>query len=92
MVFAYGVYDGVIDTLAWEGYREGIDDIRYATLLKTMAKQILSQTDDLQEKYAARQALQFLTEINFTGDNLNTVRLEIIEYIGKLRTILNNKQ
>lgn len=37
MVFAYGTGDGVIDTLGWEGFREGLDDIRYATALKRLA-------------------------------------------------------
>jgi hypothetical protein len=34
-VFAYPASDGVIDTLQWEGWREGVDDTRYvATLIK----------------------------------------------------------
>ena len=32
-VFAYPKTDGVIDTIEWEGYREGIDDTRYADTL-----------------------------------------------------------
>lgn len=37
-VFAYPTSDGVIDTVQWEGFREGVDDTRYiATLLKTGA-------------------------------------------------------
>jgi len=32
-VFAYPVTNGVIDTVQWEGFREGIDDLRYLTLL-----------------------------------------------------------
>ena len=38
MVFAYGVSDGVLDTLQWEGFREGIDDIRYATEMTRLAR------------------------------------------------------
>ncbi len=34
-VFAYPVSNGVIDTIQWEGWREGVDDTRYlATLMK----------------------------------------------------------
>lgn len=37
-VFAYPTSDGVIDTVQWEGFRQGVDDTRYiATLLKTGA-------------------------------------------------------
>lgn len=31
--FTYPTENGVIDTVEWEGYREGVDDIRYLTLL-----------------------------------------------------------
>jgi hypothetical protein len=47
-VFAYPVTDGVIDTIQWEGFREGVDDTRYvASLIKkegsmTSAKAIIS--------------------------------------------------
>ncbi|MDD1696739.1 MAG: Ig domain-containing protein, partial [Methanoregula sp.] len=34
-VFAYPTSDGVIDTIQWEGWREGVDDTRYvASLIK----------------------------------------------------------
>lgn len=33
-VFAYPTVDGVIDTLAWEGFREGVDDVRYITTME----------------------------------------------------------
>jgi hypothetical protein len=32
-VFAYPTTNGVIDTIEWEGWREGVDDIRYADTL-----------------------------------------------------------
>lgn len=34
--FTYPTSDGVIDTLAWEGFREGIDDVRYLTTLENL--------------------------------------------------------
>ncbi len=34
-VFAYPTTDGIIDTIQWEGFREGVDDTRYtATLIR----------------------------------------------------------
>lgn len=36
-VFAYPTIDGVIDTIAWEGFREGVDDVRYISTLIEMA-------------------------------------------------------
>ena len=35
-VFAYPKSDGVIDTIEWEGYREGVDDTRYADTLSSI--------------------------------------------------------
>ncbi len=35
--FTYPTVDGVIDTIAWEGFREGIDDVRYLTTLEKLA-------------------------------------------------------
>ena len=32
-VFAYPTSDGVIDTVQWEGFREAVDDVRYADKL-----------------------------------------------------------
>ena len=49
-VFAYPVTDGVIDTIQWEGFREGVDDTRYvASLIKkegsmTSAKAIVANS------------------------------------------------
>lgn len=90
MVFAYGSYDGVIDTIQWEGFREGVDDIRYATLLKTLAREA-TDSSDLNVQYAGRQALQYLAEMDSTTVNLNTARLEMIQFILKLRDLLKIK-
>ncbi|OGV49949.1 MAG: hypothetical protein A2X49_00610 [Lentisphaerae bacterium GWF2_52_8] len=90
MVFAYGSYDGVIDTIQWEGFREGIDDIRYATLLKTLAQKGAA-SENLEVQYAARQALQFFAELDPASSNMNTARLEMINQILKLRKMLQEK-
>ncbi len=90
MVFAYGSYDGVIDTLQWEGFREGIDDIRYATCLKTLAQQA-SASKDLAVAYAGRKALQFFAELDPASSDLNATRLEMINHILKLQDMLRAK-
>ena len=33
-VFAYPTREGVIDTIAWEGFREAVDDVRYISTLQ----------------------------------------------------------
>ena len=48
--------DGVISTLAWEGLREGFDDVRYCTLLRQYAVKGLKSSDAETVKLA-REAL-----------------------------------
>jgi hypothetical protein len=67
-VFAYPTTNGVIDTIQWEGFREGVDDTRYvASLIKkegssTSAKTIVSSS---------------LSQ----GDNMTTIRKKVIDRI-----------
>ena len=89
MVFAYGISSGVIDTIQWEGYREGLDDIRYATLLTSLAREAAA-SQDLKTRYAGRLALQYVAVINREEDDLNACRLEMAERILKLRDLLGN--
>lgn len=86
----YPVREGVIDTLAWEGFREGIDDIRYATLLKQKAQQAES-TGDQKARQLARKALIWLGVTDMANVDLNTVRLEMINYILELDNLLKKQ-
>ena len=90
MNFVYGDGDGVIDTIAWEAFREGIDDIRYATLLQQLARPLVD-SKDLQKKYAARKALQFLADLDSESFDLTTARLEIIRHILTLQSFSNKE-
>ena len=81
------VRGGVLDCLAWEGFREGIDDIRYATLLKqTAAKAIASGR--IEAVYAAKKALLWLELHDEKRADLNTMRLEMINYLLRLEELL----
>lgn len=76
-----------IDTIQWEGFREGIDDVRYATLLKQLANKAIAtgKTDNI---YAGRQALLWLGLQDSKTCDLNTLRLEMINKILELKKIL----
>lgn len=37
-VFAYPTTSGVVDTIAWEGFREAVDDVRYVSTLQSLAE------------------------------------------------------
>ena len=86
MQFVYGSGSGCIDTLQWEGFREGLDDIRYATLLKRLALPHLNDVDT-KSRYAARLALQLLVDADRDDFDLTTLRLEMIRHIERLRAL-----
>lgn len=86
----YPTTDGVIDTLAWEGFREGIDDIRYATKLKQVADQAI-KSGKPEAKYAAKKALMWLELLDDQTEDLSAARLEMIEYILKIQKTLGKE-
>ncbi len=83
MVIAYLNRGGLVDTLQWEGFREAIDDIRYATKLQQLAQEAIS-SGDIERKLEAKRALQYITLLDSSSMDLNTVRGEMIEYILNL--------
>jgi hypothetical protein len=70
----------LIDTLAWEGFREGIDDIRYATKLKQVAADAIASGQQDQVT-AANQALTWLEQVDERSINQDLLRLEMIRHI-----------
>lgn len=78
-VFAYPTADGVIDTIQWEGFREGVDDVRYlSTLLKAIeeARRSYSPT--------AVEAERWLEKLDPARD-LDKLRDEMIAWVLKLQ-------
>ncbi|HRR96727.1 MAG TPA: hypothetical protein P5150_08395, partial [Candidatus Ratteibacteria bacterium] len=82
MVYPTG--DGVIDTLQWEGYREGIDDVRY---LNVLIEEVKKAKDSQMVKKEAQKFLEELKkgDINRDIEDMDTLRLKIIDYIMKLK-------
>ncbi|MCR4574065.1 MAG: LamG domain-containing protein [Lentisphaeria bacterium] len=74
----YPTADGVIDTLAWEGFREAVDDIRYACTLA-----LAIQNNPAHSQAKAAQA--FLDAMTGEEPNLDALRHDIIAWILKLR-------
>ena len=54
MQIVYPTYDGIIATLAWEGVREALDDIRYLSLLRLRA-QAAMKSDDASVRACGRE-------------------------------------
>lgn len=87
----YPTREAVIDTLAWEGFREGVDDIRYATKLLQLASQAV-KSKNIDTVYTARKALQWLALMDEENIDLNTMRLEMINYIMKINSALTGEK
>jgi len=83
MVLAYPISDGLVDTLQWDGFRAGIDDIRYATKLRQLANEAIA-SGDLDRVEAGRKVRQWFAMMDGSSVDLNTVRLEMIEKIENL--------
>jgi len=89
MNLVYPTSSGVIDTIAWEGFREGIDDVRYATKLKQEAAKAIS-TGKVEAVYTAKKALMWLELLDETTADLNAARMEMIEHILKIQTAMED--
>jgi hypothetical protein len=77
-VFAYPTVDGVIDTVEWEGFREGVNDMRYLATLQNAITVAKGQSKDTAE---AENYLANLKTSNLANQDLNTVRSQITNYI-----------
>lgn len=78
--FVYPTVDGVIDTIQWEGYREGIDDLRYLTTLRKAVAE--AESAGIGKEAAA--AKRFIDGMEVTGD-LDALRREMVAWIRRLR-------
>ncbi|MEQ1656985.1 MAG: hypothetical protein ABL983_00990 [Nitrospira sp.] len=84
-MFAYPTIDGVIDTLAWEGFREGVDDIRYLTTLMNRLEALRPCAAAKASFKAAEQHLISLKR-RVLG-NLDDERLTIINLMLSLQNL-----
>lgn len=84
---AYLTRSNVLDTLQWEGCREGIDDVRYATKMKELANQALTSKQS-NTVLRGRLALGFLAYWDAERDDMNAFRMECIHHILDLDQLL----
>ena len=63
LAFVYYTKTGQIDTVQWEGWREGVDDVRYLT---TLHKAIDAAKD--KDSRAVSRARSWLAELKITDD------------------------
>ena len=76
--FVYPTVDGVIDTIAWEGFREGVDDVRYLSTLLAAIEKAKEVGHPL-----AGKAEEWVRSLDLARD-LDQIRGEMIEWIRRL--------
>lgn len=79
--FVYPTINGFVETIAWEGMREAVDDVRYITTLENCIATVKGQATTVEE---AKTYLSVLRK-NAALRNPATVRLEVINWILKLK-------
>ncbi|MEO7863438.1 MAG: hypothetical protein ABIU05_23980 [Nitrospirales bacterium] len=94
----YPTADGVIDTIAWEGFREAADDVRYLTTLEKLLDAVSTNTTA-----AADQAREFLSTLKTTVLSKQThsgkynlkmdIDLDAVrdQVVGHIETITNER-
>lgn len=68
------VEGGVLDTLYWEGHREGVDDIRYLTTLLETLNRVRGSFPD---NPLIRQTDDWLAKMDVAGGDLDGIRREM---------------
>ena len=85
-MMTYPGADGPIDTVQWEGYREGNDDLRYMATLEKALVDAASQGKASAVVEGVKQWLADVREVQaFHGENLDAVRARIVANILALR-------
>ena len=87
MVISYADSKGLMETIQYAGFREACDDIRYATYLRQLSEECLKK-GDVDARLLAKKARMYLAMLNRNSVDLNLARLEMIDYILKMRKAL----
>ena len=83
-MFAYPTSLGVIDTIAWEGFREGVDDIRYINTLEKYIKKLKTKSKTSGRRIEVVERYLKLLKTNEIND-LYSMRQVIINFIISLK-------
>jgi hypothetical protein len=81
----YPTIDGVIDTIAWEGYREAVDDARYLTALEDEIKKARKKREKIKAVEKAEKYVENLKRDDFYKINLNEMRAKAAKHIINLK-------
>jgi len=91
LMLCYPQDDDVLDTLAWEGVREAVDDIRYATLLRQLARTAMASTS-METVYLGRAATTWLAQVDTERSGLDALRYEMVRRCLDIKTRLDKEE
>lgn len=78
--FSYPTVNGVVGTIQWEGFREGVDDVRYVT---TLERAIAAASPA--KKQTAGAARKWLEALDPARGDLDETRARAADWIRKLQ-------
>jgi hypothetical protein len=78
--FTYPTANGVIPTIAWEGFREAVDDVRYVTTLEKAIREAPAA-----RKAEADAAAQWLAALGPATADLDATRAQVVSWVVRLR-------
>ena len=81
-VFAYPTSTGVIDTIEWEGWREGVDDVRYMTTLQNTIR--IAKAGG-KNTAAAENFVAGVNSSDLSTQDLDAIRAQMVSYILALQ-------
>ena len=86
----YPTKSGFVSTLAWEGVRDAIIDVRYLSSVRQLADAVrYAGMDFARLDLEGRKASSWLDLIQTNKANLDTVRLDAIAWIDRLQLMLS---
>ena len=88
--WVYPATDRHVDTIQFEGFREALDDVRYATLLQQLARAAID-TGRTEHVYAGRLALQYLALLDGKTCDLGAARIEMVNTILALQALAKSR-
>lgn len=89
-MMTYPTVDGVVDTLQWKGYREGVDDLRYlSTYLKLLHELDQGNRDLPEDDLNYLNALRnYILQDNIDEAGFIEIRRSLVERINYLRNFI----
>lgn len=85
---AYSAIGKPVDTIQWEGWREGVDDVCYLSTLLNM----IDEAENLPALFdEAKRLREWTEELDVDGD-LDALRLQIVERIRALSALMRQAQ